>query len=149
MAASRTDCPDRGPCRGFVSGRRDVIAVEVFADTAVSVMFNKVLMQVYDQLPEKQAWSPATLVLEDGQFSELTYTLDDVFGALEDAGVDFAAVKGGKQALDLMRHATQRTKYDQFGVRVGIEAPPADELMDASDMTLERPADPDLCEAAR
>ena len=124
---------------GFVDGRRDVIAVEVFADTALSVNFNKVLLKVYDQLPEKQVWSPATLTLKDGQFSELTFRPGDALDALEAGGVDFASVPGADQLADFMISATQTAVYDQFGVPVQIEAPPADQLVDASGITADTP----------
>ncbi len=141
--------PTEARALGFVDGRSDVIAVEVFADTAVSVVFNKLLGKVYDQLPEEQAWSRATLTLKDGRFSELTFRMTDALGALESAGVDFAAVDGAEQPIELMRKVAQTTTYDRFGDPVDIQAPPADQLMDASGITPDNPEDPELCEAAR
>lgn len=141
--------PTESRALGFVDGRRDVIAVEVFADTALSVIFNKLLLQVYDQLPKEQVWSPATVTLKDGQFSQVTYKLGDALEALEDAGVDFASVQDAEQTVDVLRSATETTTLDPYGVPVEIQAPPADELMDATDLTRESPSDPELCAAAR
>ena len=132
---------------GFVDGRRDVIAVEVFADSALQVAFNK-LMATAD-LPPDQVWAPATLTIRDGQFSEVSFKVGDALKALEDEKVDLTPPDGGEEQLEALRSSTQVTTYEHLGAPVKIEAPPADELMDASGMTAETPMDPEPCDAAR
>lgn len=132
---------------GFINGNREVIAVEIFADSALSILFTKMLRTSGEPMPEDQVWIPATLALHDGTYSRLTFSVGEAIDALEDAGVDLDTA--GDDGADLLGSAMQTTTYDRPDSPAPIKAPPADELIDATKITSSDSPDPEPCAAAR
>lgn len=140
---------------GFVDGDKDVVAVEVFADSALSVLFNRIMLSSYATLPQEQIWVPAVLTLDEGKFSTLRISLGDALTGLEDAGMQVVS-KGASadQAAmfgEALEHVTMVTTYEGFGDPVDISSPSADELMAVDDLAAaqSRGESAKLCAAAK
>lgn len=149
---------------GMADGSEDSVVVEVPALELLSVTSSKLANMLADELTDDPIMARAVVEVHDGRYAGLRFNVDEAFLALDDGGVDVidaleTAVKGEdvnvrpSQVRAMLRKyfSTTQTVTYEHGAPVTIEAPPANELMDASDVTdPENPPTrkPKLCAAA-
>lgn len=134
-----------------VAGHQDLRAEMAF-DEAVSAAMPKAFA-LLNEAPPAGATVPVTVGLDEGRYSSVTYSMEDVVRAAKDNGVDLfgSAGEDRDQVTERVSHARIEIDYRSFGEETDIVAPGSDLLLGMDEFAELKPygGTPETCAAAR